>query len=161
MSVMRFLFLFFFTGIAFGQQLHRQMLSARGKVATTSKGIVVSQTFAQQSTIGTSIKGKMIVSQDFQQSKSSSAVPKKPIENKTTVFPNPITDQVNFKMDHPVPGKIYFSLFDIHGRLLEHQEKEAPDQPLTINNLMLDAGEYFVKLEGPNYSFGTAILKSN
>jgi hypothetical protein len=116
--------------------------------------------FAQQSTIGTSVNGKMIVSQGFQQSKSSSAAPLKPIENKTTVFPNPITDQVNFKMDHPVPGKISFSLFDIHGRLLEHQEKEAPNQLLTINNLMLAAGEYFVKLEGTNYSFGTAILKS-
>jgi hypothetical protein len=63
-------------------------------------------------------------------------------------------------MTHPVEGKILVSLFDVQGRLLMHQETEAQDQRLTISNLNLPAGEYFVKLEGSNYVYSTAILKS-
>jgi hypothetical protein len=157
---MRILFLFFFTGISFGQQLHRQMLSANGQSATTSQGVKVSQTIGQQSTTGTAVHGAMIVSQGFQQGKSAIAAVKPLPENKTTVYPNPFNDQVNFRMTHPVEGKILVSLFDVQGRLLMHQEKEAQDQLLAISNLNLPAGEYFVKLEGSNYVYSTAILKS-
>lgn len=157
---MRMLFVFFFTGISFGQQLHRQMLSASGQVATTSKGVKVSQTIGQQSTTGTAVQGTMIVSQGFQQSKSAIAAVKPLPENKTTVYPNPFTDYLNFRMSSPVEGTITFSLFDVQGRLLVYQEREALDQVLTISNLNLPAGEYFVKLEGRNYLFSTAILKS-
>ncbi len=157
---MRMLFLFFVTGISFGQQLHRQMLSANGQVASTSKGVKVSQSIGQQSTTGTAVQGKMIVSQGFQQSKSSIAAIKSLPENKTTVYPNPFSDYINFRMSNPVEGKIKFSLFDVQGRLLVYQEKEAQDQELTVSNLNLPAGEYFVKLEGSNYVYSTAILKS-
>jgi hypothetical protein len=156
---MKILFLFFFTGVSFGQQLHRQMLSANGQVATTPKGVKVSQTIGQQSTTGTAVYGKMIVSQGFQQSKSAAAAVKALPENKTIVYPNPFTDQVNFRMTKPVEGKILFSLFDVQGRLLIYLEKEAIEHLLTIPNLNLPAGKYFVKLEGSNYLYFTAILK--
>ncbi len=158
---MRILILFFFTGITFGQQLHRQMLSASGQVVTTPKGIKVSQTIAQQSATGTSIKKGVFVSQGFQQSNRKAAVALNEMPfNETTVFPNPISDYINFKMTIPVEGKIAFSLFDVQGKRIVYQEKEAIDQVLTITNLALAAGKYFVKLEGNKYSFRTTILKS-
>jgi hypothetical protein len=144
----------------FGQQLHHHMLSAQGKSATTNKGIKVTQTIAQQSSIGTSSKGKVIVSSGFQQSKISNVQPIVNDAITTLVYPNPIEDIINFKFSSPVNGKIAVSIYDIHGRLLVFQEKEAENNLLTINNLLLAAGEYFVKLDGERYSFSTTILKS-
>lgn len=157
---MKLLLLVLFTSYTFGQQLHHQMLSAQGGVATTSKGIKVTQSVAQQGAIGTSTTKKVILSQGFQQSKISNV---QPIVNDaiiTLVYPNPIEDIVNFKFSSPINGKIAVSIFDIHGRLLVFQEKEAENNILTIHNLLLSAGEYFVKLDGNRYSYSTTILKS-
>lgn len=136
------------------------MLSAQGGVATTSRGLKVSQTIAQQGAIGTSATSKVVLSQGFQQSKISNATILQTDGIITMVYPNPVVEAVNFKFSAPVNGKIAISIFDIHGRLLLFQEKEAIDNILTINNLLLAAGEYFVKLDGNRYSFSTTILKS-
>ena len=157
---MKVVVLFFFCGLMYGQKLHHQMLSAQGGVATTPKGVKVSQTIAQQGAIGTSATKKAIVGQGFQQSKVSNAAIVKNDAINTLVYPNPVEDIVNFKFSAPVEGKIAVSIFDIHGRLLLYQEKEAEDTILTITNLLLAAGEYFVKLDGNRYSFATTILKS-
>lgn len=150
----------FFCSLTYGQKLHHQMLSAQGGVATTFKGVKVSQTIAQQGVIGTSSAKKVILSQGFQQSKISNTAILQTDCITTMVYPNPVVESVNFKFSAPVNGKITVSIFDIHGRLLLFQEKEAVDNILTINNLLLAAGEYFVKLDGNLYSFSTTILKS-
>jgi hypothetical protein len=157
---MKVVFLFFFCSFMYGQKLHHQMLSAQGGVATTSKGVKVTQTIAQQGAIGTAASKKVILGQGFQQSKISNVQPIANDAITTLVYPNPVVDFVNFKFSLPVNGKIAVSIFDIHGRLLLFQEKEASDNILTINNLLLAAGEYFVKLDGNRYSFSTTILKS-
>ncbi len=157
---MKVFILFFFCSLSFGQKLHHQMLSAQGGVATTSRGLKVSQTIAQQGAIGTSATSKVVLSQGFQQSKISNATILQTDGITTMVYPNPVVEAVNFKFSAPVNGKIAISIFDIHGRLLLFQEKEAIDNILTINNLLLAAGEYFVKLDGNRYSFSTTILKS-
>ena len=157
---MKVVILFFFCSLMYGQKLHHQMLSAQGGVATTSKGMKVSQTIAQQGAIGTSTTKKVVLSQGFQQSKISNTAISKVDAIATLVYPNPVVDEVNFKFSTPVNGKIAVSIFDIHGRLLLFQEKEAVDNILTLNNLLLAAGEYFVKLDGNKYSFSTTILKS-
>jgi hypothetical protein len=76
------------------------------------------------------------------------------------VYPNPVVDVLNFKFSAPVTGKIAVSIFDIHGRLILFQEKEAIDTILSITNLLIASGEYVVKLDGNRYSFTTTILKS-
>lgn len=157
---MKVVVLFFFCSLMYGQKLHHQMLSAQGGVATTSKGIKVSQTVAQQGAIGTAATPKIILGQGFQQSKISNVQSIVNDAITTLVYPNPVEDNVNFKFSIPVNGKIAVSIFDIHGRLLLFQEKEASNNMVTINNLLLAAGEYFVKLDGNQYSFSTKILKS-
>lgn len=157
---MKVVLLFFCCSLMYGQKLHHQMLSAQGGVATTSKGLKVSQTIAQQGATGTSVTKKVVLSQGFQQSKISNAAIAQIDAIATLVYPNPVVDEVNFKFSAPVNGKIAVSIFDIHGRLLLFQEKEAVDNILTLNNLLLAAGEYFVKLDGNKYSFSTTILKS-
>ena len=157
---MKVVFLFLFSSIMFGQKLHRHMMSAQGGVVATSQGYKVSQTIAQQGAVGTFSSKSGIVSQGFQQSKISNIAPLPTDLIATLVYPNPIVDVVNFKLSKPVDGKIAVSFFDANGRLVHFQERELNNNTITITNLMLSDGQYFVKLEGNNYSFGTAILKS-
>jgi hypothetical protein len=157
---MKVVVLFFFCSLMYGQQLHHHMLSAQGGVTTTSTGIKVTSTIAQQVAVGTFSSKSGIVSQGFQQSKISNIAPLPTDLIATLVYPNPIVDVVNFKLSKPVDGKIAVSFFDANGRLVHFQERELNNNTITITNLMLSAGQYFVKLEGNNYSFGTAILKS-
>ena len=157
---MKVVVLFFFCSLMYGQQLHHHMLSAQGGVTTTSTGIKVTSTIAQQVAVGTFSSKSGIVSQGFQQSKISNIAPLPTDLIATLVYPNPIVDVVNFKLSKPVDGKIAVSFFDANGRLVHFQERELINNTITITNLMLSAGQYFVKLEGNNYSFGTAILIS-
>ena len=92
------------------------MLSAQGGVATTSKGVKVSQTVAQQGAIGTSSAKKVILSQGFQQSKISNTAISQVDAIATLVYPNPVVESVNFTFSTPVSGKIAVSVFDIHGQ---------------------------------------------
>jgi hypothetical protein len=157
---MKVVFLFLFSSIMFGQKLHRHMMSAQGGVVATSQGHKVSQTIAQQGAVGTFSSKSGIVSQGFQQSKISNKAPLPTDLITTLVYPNPVIDVVNFKLSKPVDGKIAVSFFDVNGRLVHFQERELTNNTITITNLMLSDGQYFVKLEGNNYSFGTVILKS-
>lgn len=157
---MKVVVLFFFCSLMYGQKLHHQMLSAQGGVATTSKGVKVTQTIAQQGAIGTAASKKIILGQGFQQSKISNIQPLSNDAITTLVYPNPVEEIVNFKFSAPVNGKIIVSIFDIHGRLLVFQEKEVIDNTLTLTNLLMAAGEYLVKLDGNRYTFTTTILKS-
>ena len=157
---MKVVVLFFFCSLMYGQKLHRHMLSAHGGVATTSTGIKVTHTIAQQGVIGTSSTKKVILGQGFQQSKISNTQSITNDAITTMVYPNPVVDIVNFKFSAPVTGKIAVSIFDIHGRLILFQEKEAIDTILSITNLLIASGEYVVKLDGNRYSFTTTILKS-
>ena len=120
----------------------------------------MTSTIAQQVAVGTFSSKSGIVSQGFQQSKISNIAPLPTDLIATLVYPNPIVDVVNFKLSKPVDGKIAVSFFDANGRLVHFQERELNNNTITITNLMLSDGQYFVKLEGNNYSFGTAILKS-
>lgn len=157
---MKLIVFFFCCTAMFSQQLHRQTFSAQGKVATTTKGVKVSQSIAQQSVIGTTAKGKAIVAQGFQQSAIYSIAKSTAMNSRiTTVYPNPVEDLVNFKFSETVSGPIKISIFDILGRLVLFQEKEAIQNLLTMDNIALPVGEYLVKLDGNGYTFSTKILK--
>jgi hypothetical protein len=160
-STAKFILFFFCCTSLFSQQIQRQTFSAQGKVATTSKGVNVSQSIAQLSVIGSSVRGKVIVAQGFQQSAISSTAKKTFNKTRiTAVYPNPVGDLVNIKFSETVSGPISISIFDILGRLVLFQEKEAIQNLLTIDDIVLPAGEYLVQLYGNEYTFSTKILIS-
>jgi len=142
----------------FGYKLQRQMLSAQGSVSTTISGVKVSQSIAQLSAIGTSVKEKAIFSQGFQQSRVSNKIQYPPITITTLVYPNPVSDFLNFKFSAPVLGKISISIFDVLGRLLLYREEDSINNLLTVSGLTLADSEYFVTLKAINYSYSTKIL---
>ena len=143
----------------FSQTLHHQMLSSQG--ASTSFGVFkVSQTIGQQSVNGNYRGSDFIVGQGFQQSRSMKTVKNPVVTVITTTYPNPFVDQINFEFSSAISGPIKFSLYDIMGRLVAYQEKSATDTILTITELSLSEGEYFVKLSAKNYNYSTNLLKT-
>ena len=80
-----------------------------------------------------------------------------------TIFyftPNPFIDQIHFEFSSVIAGPIKFSLYDVMGRLVASEEKRATDTILTISDLSLAEGQYFVKLSAKNYNYSTNLLKT-
>ena len=144
---------------SFSQSLHHQMLSSQGKSITVG-GLKVSQTIGQQSVIGNYRGTEVMVGQGFQQSRLMKSVKAPVITVFTTTYPNPFIDHINFEFSSVVSGPIKFSLYDVMGRLVAFQEKPATDTILTISDLSLAQGEYFVKLSAKNYNYSTNLLKT-
>jgi len=149
----------FITLSGFSQSLHHQMLSSQG-TSTFVGGYKISQTIGQQSAIGNYRGSDIIVGQGFQQSRSMKTAKAPVISIITTTYPNPFVDQINFEFSSVITGPIKFSLYDVMGRLVASQEKSAIDTILTIYELSLAEGEYFVKLSAKNYNYSTNLLKS-
>lgn len=156
---MKIILFLFITLSGFSQSLHHQMLSSQG-TSTTAGGFKVSQTIGQLSVIGNYRGSDVIVGQGFQQSRNMKTVKAPVITVTTTTYPNPFVDQINFEFSSVISGPIKFSLYDVMGRLVAYQEKTATDTILTINELSLSEGEYFVKLSAKNYNYSTNLLKS-
>jgi hypothetical protein len=135
------------------------MLSSQG-TSTTVGGLKVSQTIGQQSVIGNYRGTDVTVGQGFQQSHLMKTVKAPIITVVTTTYPNPFIDQINFEFSSLVTGPIKFSLYDVMGRLVASEEKLAIDTLLTINELFLAEGQYFVKLTAKNYNYSTNLLKT-
>lgn len=135
------------------------MLSSQGK-STSAGGLKISQTVGQQSVIGNYRGSEVIVGQGFQQSRTMKTVKAPLVTIVTTAYPNPFSDRINFEFSSVVSGLIKFSLYDIMGRLVAFQEKTATGKILTIDELSIAEGEYFVKLTAKNYNYSTNLLKS-
>jgi len=158
---MKQLLLLFLGCTAYSQQLHHQMISAQGSSNLLPSGTLVKQTIGQQSTIGNYKFPSAIVGQGFQQSFISKSVSTSLVnEISTSTYPNPFVDQIHFQFSKPVFGLITVAIFDILGRLVYKEQKEALQNVLTLDNLHFSQSEYLVKLSASNYNYSTQIIKS-
>jgi hypothetical protein len=145
-----------------GQKLHHQMLSSHGATKVLPNGIVVKQTIGQQSTTGNS-DNNYVVMQGFQQSvwgkyiATNNTVVINAI--KTTTYPNPFTETVNFQFSEPITDLITITVFDILGRLIFEQKKVSVNTILTINLAQLSSSEYLIRLNASKFSYYTKIIK--
>lgn len=145
----------------YSQHLHHQMLSAQGSSNLLTSGILIKQTIGQQSTIGNYKLPSAIIRQGFQQSLISKSLSTTFInEILTTTYPNPFVDQIHFQFSKPISGLITVTIFDLLGRLLYKEQKEASQNILTIGNLNFSQNEYLVKLSATNYNYTTQIIQS-
>ena len=145
----------------YSQHLHHQMLSAQGSSNLLTSGILIKQTIGQQSTIGNYKLPSAIVGQGFQQSLISKSLSTTLInEILTTTYPNPFVDQIHFQFSKPISGLITVTIFDLLGRLVYKEQKEASQNILTIGNFNFSQNEYLVKLSASNYNYTTQIIQS-
>jgi hypothetical protein len=136
------------------------MLSSQGTSKTLPNGIFVSQTIGQQSVIGNYTKDGKTYGQGYQQSVWSKYISTNSNNAITTVtYPNPFISSINFQFSQPIKEPISFSIFDIRGRLIFTQEKQASGNILTIDLPNLASSNYLVRLSTPNYTYYTQILK--
>ena len=143
----------------YGQTLHHQMFSSQGQTKTISSGHIVSQTIGQQSTIGNSNNGTVVM-QGFQQSLWSTYIAS---NEKTDIiirtYPNPFSDIVNFQFSKIIDSEISVFVFDVSGRLVHQQKKKADNSILTINLSKLPRSEYLVQLQNNTLTYYTKIIK--
>lgn len=155
--------LLLFTITFHGQVLHHQMLSSQGQSTKTPNGLVVKQTVGQQSLIGSSSNNKYVVLQGFQQSLWSKYIASNEIASlegiKTTTYPNPFTENINFQFSKPIADIISIYIFDILGRLVYEQKKKVDSTILSIDLTTLSASEYLVRLSTTNLNYYTKIIK--
>jgi hypothetical protein len=154
--------LLFFSCTFYGQVLHHQMLSSHGTSHELSSGVIINQTIGQQSLIGNS-STDFVVMQGFQQSLWGKYIASTRIEDlsgiKTTTYPNPFTETVNFQFSESVTDVVTISVFDIVGRLVYQQDKTPINNILTINLAMLPSTKYLVRLQTLKLSYYTQIIK--
>jgi hypothetical protein len=136
------------------------MLSSQGTSKTLPNGIFVSQTIGQQSVIGNYTKDGKTYCQGYQQSVWSKYIRTTSNNAITTVtYPNPFVSTINFQFSQAIKEPIFVSVFDIHGRLIFSQEKQASGNILIIDLPNLASSNYLVRLSSPNYTYYTQILK--
>jgi len=159
MKLLLLVFLFSFSKL-YSQELHHQMLSALGTSKELSNGIYVSQTIGQQSVIGNYTKDGKTYGQGYQQSVWSKYISTNSNNAITTVtYPNPFVSTINFQFSQAIKEPISVSIFDIRGRLIFSQEKQASGNILTIDLPNLASSNYLVRLSTTNYTYYTQILK--
>lgn len=160
--MIKYLLLFF--SITFhGQVLHHQMFSTQGVSTTTPDGLIIMQTVGQQSLSGTAANKDYIIMQGFQQSFWGKYIASNnvyAIEGiKTTTYPNPFTQIINFQFSKPVTDVISISVFDVFGAFLYEQNKPAVNDILSVDLSFLPTSKFLIHLKSNNLNYYTVIIK--
>jgi hypothetical protein len=147
----------------YGQTLHHQMISSQGASTKTPDGFIVRQTIGQQSLSGTAANKDYIIMQGFQQSFWGKHIASNNIYAiegiKTTTYPNPFTQIVNFQFSKPVTDLVFLYVFDAFGRLVYEQNKPAINDVLSIDLSKLPTSSYLIHLKSNNLIYYTKIIK--
>ncbi len=145
---------------SYSQDIHHQMVSAQGISKTLPNGMFISQTIGQQSVIGNFTNNGYTFGQGFQQSVWSKYIHSNSNNVITTItYPNPFISSINFQFSQVINETISVSIFDIRGRLVFTQNKQAINTILTIELPNLASSNYLVHLTTSNYNYFTQILK--
>ncbi len=159
MRIIYFVLLLMLTSVN-AQKLHHQMLSAQGSSVVLNNGTFISQTVGQQSVIGNSTKNGYTIGQGYQQIVWGKYINSNiTTDIRTTTYPNPFIQSVNFQFSKPIKETISIAIFDVRGRLIYQQEKRAIDNILTIDLESIASSNYLVRLSSANYTYYTQILK--
>lgn len=144
----------------YSQELHHQTLSSQGTSHTLSNGMYVSQTIGQQSVIGNYTSDGKTYGQGFQQSVWSKYISSNANNAISMVtYPNPFESTINFQFSQAIKEPISVSVFDVRGRLIYTEQKQALGNILTLELPQLADSNYLVKLTATNYTYYAQILK--
>ncbi|MBC5838374.1 T9SS type A sorting domain-containing protein [Flavobacterium muglaense] len=156
---MKYLLLFFWSSVFYGQVLHHEMIATQGESKTLDNGLVISQTIGQQSTIGNYSK-EFTVMQGFQQSLWSSYIASNALDLiATKTYPNPCITTISFEFSKTISTMITVHVFDLGGRLVFSGEKKADEAILSVDLSQLIPSPYLVHLYTDTFSYYTKIIK--
>nr|WP_315212284.1 T9SS type A sorting domain-containing protein [uncultured Flavobacterium sp.] len=143
----------------FSQNLHHQMISSQGNSVEIANGMLISQTIGQQSAIGNNTNG-YTVGQGFQQSNWRKYVNNNIVTAISTItYPNPFESAINFQFSKAIKDRIKIEVFDVRGRIVFEEERNASEALLNVNLSVLSSSNYLVRLTAPNYTYYSQIIK--
>ena len=142
------------------QRLHHQMLSSHGGNVTLNSGTIVKYTIGQQSVTGTKT-GNVIVQQGFQQSNWNKIIATNNVVFvKTTTYPNPYTDIINFQFSQAIGDNVSLLVYDVLGRQVYSNTLQVFENKASVNLQVLPSAAYFVQLSNNRFRYYTQIIKN-
>lgn len=76
-----------------------------------------------------------------------------------SIYPNPVTELVNIRLNNEYSGKLSYSVFNSAGQLILHSEIMSDGMLLTINVSDLAAGIYSIELSGEDWTASSCFVK--
>lgn len=160
---MRFiLIVFLFMNVVVNGQtiIHHQALSSQGKSIKLGNGMYVSQIIGRQNIIGNYAKKEGSYGKVHPKSDGETDLKKKRFPNITTInYPNPFTDKIHFQFSKTIEDIITVRIFDVQGKTVFKQEKQAYNNMLTVELSHLPRSNYTIQLSTFNFIYSAKILK--
>lgn len=146
---MRYLITLFAWGIAASasaQTAQRQVLSSYGGSASSSQ-VYVSHT-AGQLMVGTETAGTITLTQGFEQGQASTVSIDEKQLGKMLIFPNPVSNTLNFKATQFEGNELQVEMIDLSGKIILSEKwnnlNKSIDRQIAVGQL--PAGEYLLKV---------------
>ena len=139
-------------------QLQRQMISSQGNTSKIDN-LIVTQTIGQQSIIGNYSVGSFHYNQGFQQPLWNRLIQSNQPDFFADYFPNPFTENINFRFTNLNNEPFEINIFDTVGRLVFQANQNLSEDLLIINLNNLSSGSYLVKLLNTKKIFYAKIIK--
>ncbi len=144
------------------QELMRSTTGVSGGsrvIADGEKSYVVQQSVGQSSVIGTFRNGDMTARQGFIQPPIKvQRVFEDESNLDATIFPNPFSSSIQIIFNEKVEGLISIDVYDVLGRLVHHEEKQAAGQ-MSIELEKLSSAQYVLLVSTETKQFKANILK--
>jgi len=139
-------------------QLQRQMISSQGNTSKIDN-LIVTQTIGQQSIIGNYSVGSFHYNQGFQQPLWNRLIQSNQPDFFADYFPNPFTENINFRFTNLNNEPFEINIFDTAGRLVFNAKQNLNEDLLVLNLGDLSSGSYLVSLYNTKKTFYTKIIR--
>lgn len=128
--------------IAHSQTQNQQIIGSAGN-SSKSSSIQIAWTIGEP-IIGNGLNNEILLTQGFHQSNLFVTALEEVISLQLSIQPNPTSDFINVKIDEKELKGATYTLFDIHGRLINQQKIEASE--LNISLQTLPPASYFLRI---------------
>ena len=151
-----------FASASVAQELMRSTTGVSGGsrvIAEGERSYLVQQSVGQSSVIGTFRNEDITARQGFIQPPIKvQRVFEDESDLDATIFPNPFSSGIQIIFNERVEGLISIDVFDIQGRLVHHEKKQAAGQ-LSIELETLSSAQYVLLVSTQTKQFKANILK--
>lgn len=150
-------FFLFVGGLLFAQKAQRSTIGSSGQsiqITAVDKTFYVSQSVGQQGVIGTLKNNGYVVIQGFQQPLFSKNKNQVITPLNALVYPNPVGEIINIKIQENVTTPITVAVYDVLGKLL-FKEAKKETAVFSMDMTFLASGNYLFRLSanGKNQTY--------
>ena len=124
-------------GLMMAQTVERKVVASGGSTTVATASVQVSQTFGE-AMVNSHAPGSLIVTEGFQQSGNTAVGIELGFEATTfTVFPNPVGDQLNLRIESPHTLKLDLQFVDVLGK-----QVPIPAKRITVDGSLSETFDF-------------------